>query len=124
MRQDAAKRPRALYNKRTGTPAYPRTRQSNAASHRGAAPEVPALMKSPSSALQLPFRRGSAEFCVANEADQEAVYQTLLHVFHGPDRDSFLGALSDPSYRPEQRLLVKVDGRVASHVHLTERQVR
>jgi GNAT superfamily N-acetyltransferase len=61
---------------------------------------------------------------LGTEADHEAVYQTLLHVFHGPDRDAFLGALSDPSYRPEQRLLVKVDGRVASHIHLTERKIR
>src|SRR5436305_6769977 len=81
-------------------------------------------MKAHSSAIRLPFRRGSVEFCLGTEADHEAVYQTLLHVFHGPDRDSFLGALSDPSYRPEQRLLVKVEGRVASHVHLTERKVR
>ena len=45
-------------------------------------------------------------------------------MFHGPDRESFLGALCDPAYRPDQRLLAKVDGRVVSHVHLTERQVR
>jgi predicted acetyltransferase len=32
--------------------------------------------------------------------------------------------LSDPAYRPEQRLLAKVDGRVVSHAHLTERVVR
>ena len=81
-------------------------------------------MKAPQPAVRLPFRRGSVEFCVGSEADHEAVYQTLLHVFHGPDRDSFLGALSDPSYRPDQRLLVKVDGRVVSHVHLTERPIR
>lgn len=81
-------------------------------------------MKAPPPAVQLPFRRGSVEYCVGSEADHEAVYQTLLHVFHGPDRDSFLGALSDPSYHPDQRLLVKVDGRVASHIHLTKRQVR
>ena len=81
-------------------------------------------MKAPAPAIRLPFRRGSVEFCMGTEADHEAVYQTLLHVFHGPDRESFLGALSDPAYGPDQRLLVKVDGRVASHVHLTERQIR
>jgi len=81
-------------------------------------------MKAPAPAIRLPFRRGSVEFCLGTEADHEAVYQTLLHVFHGPDRDSFLGALNDPSYRPEQRLLVKVDGRVVSHIHLTERKIR
>lgn len=74
--------------------------------------------------LKLPFRRGPVEYSAGSEADHEAVYQTLLHVFHGPDRESFLGALGEPAYRPEQRLLVKVDGRVASHVHLTERTMR
>ena len=81
-------------------------------------------MKVPLAGVRLPYRRGSVEYSLGSEADHEAVYQTLLHVFHGPDRDSFLGALADPSYRPEQRLLVKIDGRVASHIHLTERLVR
>src|SRR3954454_13698512 len=81
-------------------------------------------MKAPAPAIRLPFRRGSVEFGLGTEADHEAVYQTLLHVFHGPDRESYLGALSDPSYRPDQRLLVKVDGRVVSHIHLTERKIR
>lgn len=75
-------------------------------------------------AERLPIRRGSVEYTTGSEADHESVYQTLLHVFHGPDRDSFLGALGDPAYRPDQRLLVKVDGRLASHLHLTDRQVR
>jgi predicted N-acetyltransferase YhbS len=81
-------------------------------------------MKASLPVVQLPFRRGSVEYALGSEADHEAVYQTLLHVFHGPDRETFLGALSDPAYQPDQRLLVKVDGRVASHVHLTERTVR
>ena len=81
-------------------------------------------MKLPEPVVRLPYRRGSVEFCLATEADHEAIYQTLLHVFQGPDRETFLGALSDPSYNPEQRMLVKVDGRVVSHVHLTERTVR
>ncbi|GAC1463555.1 MAG: hypothetical protein NVSMB9_01160 [Isosphaeraceae bacterium] len=81
-------------------------------------------MKAPAPTHRLPIRRGTVEFGLGTEADHEAVYQTLLHVFHGPDRDSFLGALSDPSYKPEQRLLAKVDGRVVSHVHLTSREIR
>ena len=81
-------------------------------------------MKAPAPVIRLPYRRGSVEFCLGTEADHEAVYQTLLHVFHGPDRDSFLGALSEPDYQPHQRLLVKVDGRVVSHVHLTARSIR
>jgi predicted N-acetyltransferase YhbS len=82
-------------------------------------------MKAPAPGIhRLPIRRGSVEFGLGTEADHEAVYQTLLHVFHGPERDSFLGALSDPTYSPEQRLLAKVDGRVVSHVHLTVRAIR
>ena len=81
-------------------------------------------MKVPASARQLPIRRGSVEFSLGTEGDHEAVYQTLLHVFHGPDRESFLGALGDPVYLPEHRILAKVDSRVVSHVHLTQRVVR
>jgi predicted N-acetyltransferase YhbS len=81
-------------------------------------------LKLPQSGARFPLRRGAVEYCLGTEADHEAVFQTLLHVFHGPDRESFLGALSDPAYRPDQRLLAKVDGRIVSHVHLTERQVR
>ena len=77
-----------------------------------------------SSDVRLPFRRGPVEFSTATEADHESVYQTLLHVFHGPERDVYLGTLSEPAYRPDQRLLVKVDSRVASHLHLTERKMR
>jgi predicted N-acetyltransferase YhbS len=81
-------------------------------------------MKALAQGYRLPIRRGSVEYCLGTEADHEAVYQTLLHVFHGPDRESFLGALSDPAYRPDQRLLAKVDGRIVSHIHLTERTIR
>jgi predicted N-acetyltransferase YhbS len=81
-------------------------------------------MKAHEPSQRLPYRRGSVEFSVGTEADHESVYQTLLHVFHGPDRDSFLGALADPAYRPDQRLLARVDGRVVSHVHYTERSIR
>ncbi len=81
-------------------------------------------MKFPEPVVRLPFRRGSVEFSLGSEADHESVYQTLLHVFHGADREAFLGALNDPAYRPEQRFLVKIDGRVVSHVHLTERAAR
>jgi predicted N-acetyltransferase YhbS len=81
-------------------------------------------MKTSQRAAALPSRRGSVEFGIGSEADHEAVYQTLLHVFHAPERDAFLGALADPAYKPEQRLVAKVDNRVVSHVHLTERTVR
>jgi predicted N-acetyltransferase YhbS len=81
-------------------------------------------MKAPLPGNRIANRRGSVDYASGTEADHEAVYQTLLHVFHGPDREAFLGALGDPDYRPDQRLLAKVDGRVVSHVHLTERMMR
>ena len=87
-------------------------------------PRIVEKMKAPAPGTRLPFRRGSVEYCLGTEADHEAVYQTLLHVFHGPDRDSFLGAINDPAYRPDQRVLAKVDGRIVSHLHMTERQIR
>lgn len=72
----------------------------------------------------LPYRRGSVEYCLGSEADHEAVYQTLLNIFRGPDRSAFLASLNDPTYHPEQRLLTRVDGRIASHLQLTEREMR
>lgn len=81
-------------------------------------------MKPPTPGDRLPLRRGTVEYALGSEADHESVYQTLLHVFHGPDRETFLGALSDPDYRPDQRIVAKVDNKVVSHVHLTDRQVR
>ena len=69
-------------------------------------------------------KRGSVEYCAGTEADHESSYQTLLHVFHAPDRETFLGSLVDPDYRPEQRLLAKVDGKTASHAHVTDRTMR
>src|SRR5262249_33993497 len=81
-------------------------------------------IRAPSPGSRLPLGRGSVEYCLGTEADHEAVYQTLVHVFHGPDRDSFLGALSDPAYQPHPRLLAQVDGKVVSHIHLTERSIR
>ncbi|WP_406699771.1 GNAT family N-acetyltransferase [Singulisphaera sp. Ch08] len=95
-----------------------------ASSSRRRVSKVVVPMKVPSPVIRLPIRRGSVEFCLGTEADHEAVYQSLLHVFHGPDREAYLGALSDPTYRPEQRLLVKVDNRLVSHIHLTERRIR
>ena len=83
-----------------------------------------APMNEPPPDPRSPRSRGPVEYGEGSEADHESVYQALLHVFHGPDREAFLGALSDPAYKPEQRLLAKVDGRVASHIHLTERTVR
>ena len=81
-------------------------------------------MKVPEPVVRLPYRRGSVEFCLGSEADHEAVFQTLMHVYPGADREAFFGALGDPAYLPEQRILAKVDGRVVSHAHLTQRTIR
>ncbi len=87
-------------------------------------PSMSDSTKVPGPGFRLPLRRGTVEYAPGSEADHEAVYQTLLHVFHGPDRESFLGALGDPAYQPDHRLLAKVDSKVVSHVHLTQRTIR
>ena len=87
-------------------------------------PSMADSLKASGPGSRLPIGRGSVEYGLGSEADHEAVYQTLLHVFHGPDRESFLGALSDPAYRPDSRMLAKYDGKVVSHVHLTDRTIR
>ncbi len=74
--------------------------------------------------IRLPYRRGPVEYSLGTEADHESVYQTLLHVFQGPERDEYLGSLVDPSYKPDQRLVVRLDGRIASHVYFVERSMR
>jgi predicted N-acetyltransferase YhbS len=74
--------------------------------------------------VKLPLRRGPVEYSLGSEADHESVYQTLLNVFQGPEREEYLGSLVDPSYRPDQRLVVRIDGRIASHVYLVERSMR
>ena len=81
-------------------------------------------MKLPEPIVRLPYRRGSVEFCLGSEADHDSVMQALLHVYPGVDREAFLGALGDPTYQPDQRILAKVDGRVVSHAYLAEREVR
>ena len=74
--------------------------------------------------VRLPFRRGPVEYSLGAEADHESVYQTLLHVFQGPEREEYLGSLVDPSYKPDQRLVVRLDNRIASHVYYVERSMR
>src|ERR1700733_14824277 len=87
-------------------------------------PSMADTTKAPGPGSRLPLGRGSVEYGLGSEGDHEAVYQTLLHVFHGPDRDSFLGALSDPAYKPDQRMIARIDNRVVSHVHFTKRTIR
>lgn len=54
-------------------------------------------------------------------ADHHAIWHCLQGAFPGASRDLFLSSLDDPFYEPRNRLLVCVHGRVAAHVHLTQR---
>ena len=125
--QTAAERLGRLYNTRDEAssdgerPVEPAIRGGGTGAYPG---RSPAMKSSLTGDEKLPFRRGPVEFQLGTEADHEAVYQALLHVFHGPDRDAFLSALGDPDYDPTHRLLAKIDGRVASHLHLTPRALR
>ena len=50
-------------------------------------------MKASPPVVRLPYRRGSVEFSVGSEADHEAVFQNLLHVFSQRDRDRDVAAM-------------------------------
>ena len=80
-------------------------------------------MKVPEPVVRLPYRRGSVEFCLGTEADHEAVYQSLLHVLPGArPRMASSGRSSTLRTSPSRGILVKVEGRVVSHLHLTDRE--
>ncbi len=60
-------------------------------------------------------------FYWARSGDHPAIARLLRAVFHGPSRDEFQASLDDPYYEPSDRLLIKLAGRIASHVHLVKR---
>jgi predicted acetyltransferase len=53
--------------------------------------------------------------------DHPEIYQFLLAVFQGPSREEYHAEQDEPTYDPAQRLLVKREGRIASHCRLSNR---
>jgi len=66
------------------------------------------------------------EYTVATEEYHEEIYRLIYDVFSRTEETLNRHRLAsrDPYYKPEHRHIVKVDGRVVSHVHLTHRVAR
>ena len=66
------------------------------------------------------------EYNMATEEDHEEIYQLLRTVFNRPEE--FLNrhrlAMGDPYYKPEQRHIVRVDGKIMGHVYTPHRVTR
>lgn len=82
-------------------------------------------MRSPSGEAGDRDRR--VEYGVATEEDQEELFQLLHSVFRGSEE--VLGrhrraATRDPHYKPEQRHIVRVDGKIVGHVYTPHRVAR
>ena len=56
--------------------------------------------------------------------DHVDIFQLLLAVFQAPSREEFYASQDDPLYEPTDRLIVKRNGRILSHLHLTKRSLR
>ena len=70
--------------------------------------------------LQLDLGDG-AELVAAHASDHALIHELLLAVIQGPSVEEFQASIDDPAYEPRNRLLVKRNGRLISHVHLTNR---
>ena len=68
-------------------------------------------------------RRSASKFQIttARPADHSAIHHLLVSVFHGPSPTEFQAQLDHPTYETTDRLLVKCDGRVVSHLRLQHR---
>jgi GNAT superfamily N-acetyltransferase len=82
-------------------------------------------MKNPSGKTGYQDRR--VEYGVATEEDQDELFQLLYSVFHGSEEflnRHRLAATRDPHYKPEQRHIVRVDGKIVGHVYTPHRVAR
>ena len=52
----------------------------------------------------------------ATPADQAAIHQFLVSVFHQPSPAEFQAQLEEPTYEPADRLLVKSGSRIVAHL--------
>jgi GNAT superfamily N-acetyltransferase len=59
----------------------------------------------------------------ATPADQQAIHQFLVSVFHQPSLSEFQAQLDDPTYEPADRLLVKSGPRIVAHLRMLHREM-
>ena len=76
-----------------------------------------------SSRTVLPVRHQGAIYRPGTENDEEAAFALLKELAPGYDREMFLGALTEPGYRPERRLVVEWSGRVVSQLTMIPRRL-
>jgi len=57
----------------------------------------------------------------ARAADHTAIHHFLTAVFQCPAKEEFRAALEDPFYEPSDRLLIRSDGKIVAHGHVTRR---
>ncbi len=81
------------------------------------APARPSSGKSPSS---LP---GHLKLSIAGAGDHPSIHHLLLSVFHAPSQAEFQAQLEEPSYEPTDRLVIKRDERVVSHLRMANREM-
>lgn len=66
-------------------------------------------------------RRHDEDITPARVGDPPAIYQALLAIFQGPSRDEFHALEDRPGHDVANRLLVKREGRIVSHVEIAHR---
>jgi N-acetylglutamate synthase-like GNAT family acetyltransferase len=64
------------------------------------------------------------EIARAHAGDHGPIHELLLAVCQRPSVEEFQASLDDPHYDPTDRLLIRRDGRVVSHVQLKKRRMR
>jgi predicted N-acetyltransferase YhbS len=65
----------------------------------------------------------TARLYYGRSGDHPGVHQFLRANLHGPSAAEFQASLDEPLYEPSDRLLLKRQGRVLAHVHLTKRSI-
>jgi predicted acetyltransferase len=73
--------------------------------------------------LKLRLPPAKEDVLPARVGDQPEIFQTLLAIFQGPSREEYQAEHDEPGYEPSRRLIVKRDGRIVSHLHLSARHM-
>ena len=62
--------------------------------------------------------RGIAQLVTANAGDHALILDLLRAVYQGPSLGEYHSSLDEPQYEPSDRLLIKIDSQIVSHVQL------
>jgi predicted acetyltransferase len=83
------------------------------------------IVQSDSAALRRSrgWPQASWRVVAATPADQPAIHQFLISVFHQPSSVEFQAQLEEPTYEPADRLLVKSGSRIIAHLRMLHREM-